>query len=195
MGEGRPQTPRPARRGAGGRVDELASMLRAAPARAGASRVLAVDGRAGAGKSTLAAELAEALAAPLVEMEALYGGWDGLADGIGRLARDVLGPLAEGREALVPRYDWAAASWLEPEPLPPVPLLLIEGVGAGALAAAAHLSVIVWVEAPEELRHRRALARDGELFAENWDRWAAQEERYLASDRTPERADAIVEEA
>ena len=36
------------------------------------------------------------------------------------------------------------------------------------------------------------MARDGELFARNWERWAEQEDRYLAADRSPERADIVL---
>ena len=107
---------------------------------------VAVDGRSGAGKTLLAAELREQLGAPVVALEDLYGGWDGLEDGIGLLVADVLVPLRAGRAALVPRYDWVAAAWAEPWPLEPPAVLIIEGVGAGARRAAADATVLVWVE-------------------------------------------------
>src|SRR5579871_514962 len=88
---------------------------------AAAGGVLAIDGRSGSGKTTLAA----ALGAPVVSLEDLYGGWDGLRPGIERLVRCVLEPLAAGRRARVPRYDWHAGRWREPWPLDPPPLLVV----------------------------------------------------------------------
>jgi len=148
--------------------------------------VLAIDGRSGAGKSTLAA----ALRAPVVSLEDLYGGWDGLRPGIDRLVREVLEPLQAGRTALVPRYDWHAERWAEPWPLEPAPLLVVEGVGAGALAAAPYVSALVWIEVEESERRRRTIGRDGRIYDdEHWAQWALQEDEYVASDRPQERAD------
>ena len=147
--------------------------------------VLAIDGRSGAGKSTLAA----ALGAPVVSLEDLYGGWDGLRPGIDRLVREVLEPLRAGRTALVPRYDWHAPGWAEPWPLAPSPLVVVEGVGAGALAAAPYVDALVWIEVAESERRRRTLERDGTIFDdEHWAQWVAAEDDYVASDRPQERA-------
>ncbi len=156
---------------------------------AAAGPVLAIDGRSGAGKSTLAG----ALGAPVVSLEDLYGGWDGLRPGIDRLVREVLEPLRAGRVALVPRYDWHAARWAAPWPLERPPLLVVEGVGAGALAAAPYVGALVWIEVPEHERRRRTLARDGALYdEERWRQWALDEEDYVARERPDERADLTV---
>ncbi len=171
----------------------LAARTRAAPARAGATRVLAIDGRSGAGKSTLAGALAETLAAPLVSLEQLYGGWDGLRAGIERLVGVVLMALAERRPAEVPCYDWASEEWLTPQPLGVPEILIVEGVGAGALAAARYLSLLVWVEVPDASRQARAMARDGHIYEGHWELWSQQEEEYLRNDRPSERADVLIE--
>jgi cytidylate kinase len=154
--------------------------------------VLAVDGRSGAGKSSLAAALSGELGVPVVSLEDLYGGWDGLEHGIDLLVSEVLEPLAAGRDARVPRYDWVRQVWLEPTRLG-VPELIVEGVGAGARRAAAFESLVVWLEAPPSVRKKRALDRDGEVFAPHWDQWAAQEDAMLARERTPERADMVID--
>jgi uridine kinase len=162
------------------------------PPRAGVTRVVAIDGRSGAGKTLLAAALAGELAAPVVSLEALYGGWDGLERGIDLLVSDVLEPLAAGRAARVPRYDWLAGKWAEPVLLEPPGVLIVEGVGTGARRAAAFESLLVWLEVPASTRKKRALDRDGETFAPYWDRWAAQEEKMLAREHTPDRADIVI---
>jgi uridine kinase len=169
-----------------------AALRRAAP-RAGATRVIGVDGRSGAGKTSLAGVLGNELAAPVVSLEDLYGGWDGLGRGIDLLVSEVLEPLAAGRVAHVPRYDWVAKSWCEPMALDPPAVLIVEGVGAGARRPAVYESVLVWLEAPASVRKKRALDRDGETFAAHWDQWAAQEDAMLARERTQDRADVTID--
>jgi uridine kinase len=171
---------------------EIQAALQRAPARAGLTRVLAIDGRSGSGKTRLAAELSAALGAAVVPLEDFYGGWDGLDRGIGVLVSEVLEPLAAGRIVRVPRYDWVAGTWGEPAALELPEVLIVEGVGAGARRAAAFESLLVWLEAPTAVRKRRALARDGETFAPYWDMWAAQEETMLARERTRERANLVL---
>ena len=73
--------------------------------------VIAIDGRSGAGKTSLASGLGSALGAPVVTLEDLYGGWDGLERGIDLLVSEVLEPLGAGVAARVPRYDWVTAAW------------------------------------------------------------------------------------
>jgi uridine kinase len=173
-------------------VDEVVvAQLREAAPSAGTVVVIAIDGRSGAGKSTLAARLAGELGGvPIVALEDLYGGWDGLEAGIARLRDDVLAPLAAGRAAEVPRYDWHAGAWTAPWRVEPPERLIVEGVGAGARSLAPLVSVLVWVEAGAAERRARGLARDGpEVYDEaSWRAWAAQEERYLARDRPQSRA-------
>jgi len=171
---------------------QIARALRRRPPRAGTTRVLAIDGRSGAGKTSLAAALAGQLGAPVLSLEGLYGGWDGLERGIDLLVTDVLVPLAAGWAADVPKYDWVAGEWAEPVVLEPPEVLIVEGVGAGARRAAAFESLLVWLEVPALTRKKRALDRDGETFAPYWDQWAAQEDLMLARDRTPDRAGIII---
>jgi uridine kinase len=156
------------------------------------TRVIAIDGRSGAGKSSLAARLQGELGAALVSLEDLYGGWDGLERGIDLLVSKVLEPLSAGRAARVPRYDWVSRTWGEPWVLEPPAVLIAEGAGAGARRAAAYAETVIWMEAAPSVRKKRALERDGETFAPYWDMWAAQEDLMLAREHTPERADLVI---
>ena len=184
------QRPYPESEGAS--TSALAPALAAAEPSAGATRVLAIDGRSGSGKSTIARGVAGLLDAPLVSLEDLYGGWDGLEHGIELVAAAVLEPLSRGEGAAVPRYDWAAREWGQPWRLEPPALLVIEGVGAGARSLAPYTSVLAWIEIPEQERRARALARDGDLYAPHWERWAAQEEAYLEREGLPGRANIVI---
>ncbi len=172
-------------------MESILAAVREAPPRAGTTRVIAIDGRSGAGKSTLALALAGHLGAPLVALEDLYGGWDGLEQGVALLCSAVLAPLAESRAASVPRYDWQTGAWLAPWTLESPHCLVVEGVGAGALAAAPYTSMLVWLELAASTRRERALNRragDGQ----QWERWALQEDAFFAREHPERRADLVL---
>jgi cytidylate kinase len=171
----------------------VAELARSRPPRAGRTRVIAIDGRSGAGKTSLAAKLSGTLSAPVVALEYLYGGWDGLERGVDVLVSEVLEPVAQGRAAHVPRYDWGAAAWRTPWRLKPPEVLVVEGVGAGARRAAHYESLLIWTEAAASVRKKRALDRDGDTFAPHWNGWAAQEDAMLAREGTPQRADVVID--
>jgi uridine kinase len=175
-------------------VERIAAAVQDAPPRCGRTKVVAIDGRSGAGKSTVARGLGTRLTAPVLQMEGLYDGWDGLERGVARLAADVLAPLARGEAAHVPQWDWHAGAWGVPRRLPArPPVLVVEGVGAGAAAIAPYASVVVWVEAPDATRRERAIARDGETYEPFWATWAQQERALLARDDIRARADLVIE--
>jgi hypothetical protein len=174
-------------------LDGLLAAVRAVPARSGRTRVLAVDGRSGSGKTTLARDLAARAGAPLVRMDDLYPGWDGLAAAVPRLVDGVLEPLRAGRPAVYRRWDWVRGTEGDVREVPTTGVLVLEGVGCGAAACRPYLTALLWLQAPLPVRYARAMARDGEGYRPHWDRWAAQEERYLASDHPAEHADVRVD--
>ena len=178
----------------------LADAVLAAPPKLGATRLVCVDGPAGAGKSTLAAELARNLRArtsapvPVVTMDDLYAGWEEPLDvAARRLERQVLGPLRRGEPGLYQRYDWHAGSFADWQDVPVGPVLIVEGVGAAPGQVAPQTSLLVWLDAPAAVRLRRGIERDGEQQRQQWLRWMAKEQRYLARQGTADRADIVVD--
>lgn len=155
--------------------------------------VVAVDGRSGTGKTTYAGRLAERLAAPVLHLDDVYPGWDGLEAAVTIVTDSVLAPLAAGEPAAYARWDWMRARPGRRVVVPPTPVLVVEGVGAGAHPAGDHAAVTVWLEADDDLRRHRALSRDGAVFERQWERWAAQEERVFAADHVRDRADLVVD--
>lgn len=174
-------------------VERVLAWARAQPPSAGTWRVLAVEGRSGSGKTTLARAVSARLDAPLISMDDLYAGWDGLGRGVTALHDWILRPLAEGRPAVWRRWDWAAGTYTGEHPLPDADWLVIEGVGAGGSAVRPYLCGVVWMESPDEVRRRRALARDGQTYAPHWDRWARQEDVFYAAERVRDSADLVIE--
>jgi uridine kinase len=162
------------------------------PPTLGPGRLLCIDGPSGSGKTTLADEVAALTGAPVVHMDNLYEGWGGLPRITGQLDR-LLRPLSRGRPGSYRRWDWYADRWAEVVVVPPVPLLVLEGVGAGSRSHAGLVTVLAWVEAPPDLRLRRGLSRDGVELDERLRAWAAAEQEHFARDHTRERADVVVD--
>ncbi|MDQ1629860.1 MAG: hypothetical protein QOI54_3604 [Actinomycetota bacterium] len=176
-------------------IELVAARVRTGGPRLGRTRLVVVDGPAGAGKTTYAGTLARELGdAQVVHMDDLYEGWDGLGPGVyQRLGDWLLGPLAAGRPGGYRRYDWCAAQFAEWHEVAPGAVLVLEGVGAAGLPVDGWATLRVWVQAPAPLRLARGLARDGAGLRDRWLRWAQDEQAHFAADRTRERAEVIVD--
>ncbi|MBT2593967.1 aminodeoxychorismate synthase component I [Arthrobacter sp. ISL-72] len=158
--------------------------------------IIAIDGRSGAGKTTLAIELAARLRehhkVSLFHLEDIYPGWNGLAAGIERFVSTVLAPLRRGEAAEWISWDWAKHYDGQARTTLPAEIVIVEGVGAAATAARPLLDAVIWAESSDDDRRTRALTRDGGTYEPFWDQWAAQEEDWLAADPVPDHADVRV---
>ena len=162
--------------------------------RCGATKVVAIDGPSGAGKTEFAEALAARLpAAHLLHMDDLYPGWNGLEQAVADLHDQVLEPLARGERAAYRRWDWENDRYAEWRDLPAASLLLVEGVGSGAGRGAALESVLIWLEAERSVRFRRGIERDGDSFRPHWQEWAALEDALFTGDATRGRADLVID--
>ncbi|NRQ51188.1 hypothetical protein [Aeromicrobium stalagmiti] len=173
------------------RYDALVRLVDGRQPACGTTKVLAVDGRSGAGKTRFTAGLAEATGATVLHLDDVYPGWDGLAATPPMIA-DALSSVAVGDVGRVPRWSWVRDEPVSELRVPPAPLLLLDGVGSGAATIRPYLSLLIWLDAPAAVRKARALARDGETYAPHWNRWAAQEDRLLAVEHTRSHADVVI---
>ena len=169
----------------------VAAARAAAPAR-GSTVVVAVDGRSGSGKTLLGSAVGAALGCPVVHLDDVFPGWDGLAAGVALVTQHVLEPLARGEHAAYPTWDWVRDRPGPSVPVDPATHLVLEGCGALVPPALPFAAVRVWVEAPTWLRRRRALARDGDVYAPHWERWARQEDTVYAVAHPREHADLVL---
>lgn len=171
-------------------VDDLANQLTASGA-----RTVLIDGRSGSGKSTLAQRLHVAWeTSVVVRLDDIYPGWDGLAWTVDHVRTALLEPRAAGRPGRWRRWDWtteAPSGWNEVEP---GRRLIVEGAGALTPAGRALADLGIWVDAPDVVRKRRALLRDGDTYGPHWDRWAAQEDIFIARHDPRSHADWTVTE-
>lgn len=169
---------------------ELAEQVASHPAGlGGTTRLVCIDGPAGSGKTTLAAKLGALLPAQVIHMDDLFEGWGGLEAGVRRLHEWILTPLAAGRSGRYRRYDWGLGTYAERHSVPCADFLVVEGCGSASLEVDRFDPFIIWVEADEEERLARGLARDGEHLESEWHRFMAQERKHFGYNRTAQRAD------
>ena len=164
---------------------------------AGRTPVVLIDGPSGAGKSTLADALLAAWPAPgrprLVRMDDLYPGWDGLDAGSEAVARDLLEPLRATGAGAWERWDWDAHRPAGRVVVAGGDPLVVEGCGTLSRRNAAQADLTVWLRADDALRKERALARDGAVFAAEWDRWQAQFDRFVAREHPVSHAGLVLD--
>ncbi len=157
-------------------------------------RLVAIDGHGGAGKSTIARQLAEVLGAEIVHTDD-FASWDNTLDWWPRLIADVLEPIRHGAQTLsYERGRWSATHLPEPVVGQPVTdVMILEGVSSARREFRPYLTYAVWVDTSKELCLQRGLERDGEERAPDWAKWFADEDAYIARDDPAGFADTIVD--
>jgi len=157
--------------------------------------VILIDGRSGAGKTTMAHDLVDRLGArlgqpvALVRLDDCYPGWHGLEAASRAVVETILRPVDPGYR----RYDWTLGRLAEWVSLPATGPLIVEGAGCLTPASALLADLSVWVDADETTRRRLAIQRDGATFEPWWDVWADQERAHLAANHPDELADVRVD--
>jgi hypothetical protein len=126
--------------------------------------------------------LAEALdGAPVLRLDDIASHTE-LFDWTGRLLSQVIEPLGRGETARYSPYDWRTRRFGPPRPLPPAPVIVVEGVGVGRRALRPYLALLLWMDLPREESWSRGRARDGAEQREFWEGWVRAEREHFAGD-------------
>ena len=156
------------------------------------TRIVAIDGHGGAGKSTLAEELAGELGGARIVHTDDFASWDVPLDWWPRLLEELLEPLSRGETARYRRSSWEGEKDTGIEEIAPAPFVLLEGVSASREAFRPFLTFSIWVETPRELCLQRGLERDGVQARAQWEAWMAEEDEYVERERPRERAQVVL---
>jgi uridine kinase len=172
--------------------------------------MVALDGRSGAGKSSLAAEIADSVEGAVVRVDDFYRDMpdtDRLklspTQGVERyfdwerLRDEALEPLVRGRPARFRCFDWFAGCGLTaPTIVEPHDIVIVEGVYSARPEFDDLLDLRVLVEVAEEAREQRRQQRLRTVSRDDphgWDaRWDAAERVYFDTIRPPDTFDLIV---
>lgn len=146
------------------------------------TRIIAIDGCRGAGKSTLAHMLSSQLMdCPIIHTDD-FASWDNPLSWYSRMIEQVLNPLSENKVSEYQKYDWAKRTltdWIRVEPSE---VLIIEGVSFSRQEFRRFLTFSIFVRTKRDLRLKRGLERDGESALDLWTQWMKQEDEYVQRD-------------
>ena len=159
--------------------------------------VIAIDGPAGAGKTTLATNLALALAQDLkvqiIHMDDLYDGWqNALGPQLTETLTHIVSSHKTGKKVKFSKYDWAQTQFNEAHEIPEADLIILEGVGSGQIATRGELAALIWIDIEHSLGFERVISRDGDSIKAQMNKWLAQQEQHFAEEGTQNAADFIL---
>lgn len=160
--------------------------------------VIAIDGPAGAGKTTLAHELFLALSSSsrsvaVIHMDDLYAGWDNALTGdLTQILQYLVLQHRKRLSAQIKKYNWDTESFSESENIPVADLLILEGVGSGDRDLQADLAALIWIDIEPEIGLKRVIDRDGAQVQDQMQKWLATQQQYFSQHSTREKADFIL---
>lgn len=171
--------------------------LLSTPPRCGSTHIIAIDGRAGAGKTTLANELSLALRlhrkVSVIHLDEIYAGWElALSDALTISLLQILKSIAAGETAIFPIYDWTWEQFDSTREIFPCDLIIFEGVGSAQRVVREVATATIWMDVDPQTGLERVLDRDGEAIADQMNLWQVREEEHFLADATRANADFIL---
>ena len=153
--------------------------------------LLAIDGPAGAGKTTLAAKLEAEYAlhstVRVIHMDDLYNGWENaLSNALMEILDRITSAHLAERECTIKIFTWSLMKFDREEVIVPTDYLILEGVGAAQAVVRNAGAVTYWLDIDAETGLKRVLARDGAHIEKEMRQWQIQQSAHFAKDLTRE---------
>ena len=146
-------------------------------ANAAAPVVLALDGRCGSGKTTMAAALAEQFP------DSIFA----------RLRDEVLAPARAGKPVLYRAYSCREGAYLPVQQLAAQPLVILEGSYSHHPLLAPYEDFRVFMTCSDAEQTRRLQAREGDRYPDFAARWVPLEEAYFTQHNIEDAADFVMD--
>lgn len=181
--------------------ETISSLLSAHPSR---PVLVALDGRCGSGKTTLAAQLAERFPDSAVfHTDDFYlppadrvDGWEHIPCAnmdLARLSREVLPPARAGDVVSYRAYSCREGTYLPAKSITSKPLFLVEGSYSHHPLLVENYDLRVFVTCSQQEQARRLQAREGKRYPNFVQRWIPLEEGYFVQHHIETRADLILD--
>ena len=182
-------------------INSITALLSTA---AGRPILIALDGRCGSGKTTLAAQLARQFPQSItVHTDDFYlppasrvANWEQIPCAnmdLERLRAQVLTPARAGQAVPYRAYSCRAGTYLLEQCFVPQPLVIVEGSYSCHPTLADCYDLKVFVTCSKEEQARRLLAREGERYSGFTARWIPLEEGYFAKFQIEQTVDFILD--
>ena len=165
--------------------------------------IVAIDGRCGSGKTTLAQSLAASLSATLIHaddffLRASQRTPDRLAEPGGNLDRErllseLILPLSEGRDTTYRPYICSLAALGAPVAVKAAEIVIVEGSYSHHPDLAPYYDLRVFLDTPPTLQLKRLSLREPEEKLEAFiTRWIPLEEKYISALSVKDKADIVI---
>lgn len=159
--------------------------------------IIAIDGPAGAGKTTLAQTISLALSPQMsttvIHMDELYPGWE---KALGVELTETLTWLTQSHKAKKPLkyspFNWALNEFNPSHVLDSTQLLILEGVGSAQRSIEGCLATSIWLDLDPQIGFQRVIERDGATITAEMTKWLAMQEQHFATDQTKERCEFLL---
>ena len=182
-------------------VEKISTLLSISPA---APVLVALDGRCGSGKTTLAAQLARQFPQSItVHTDDFYlppasrvANWEQIPCAnmdIQRLRDEVVAPARAGQAFSYQAYSCREGAYLPPRPLGSAPLVIVEGSYSHHPSLAPYYDIRIFVTCSPDEQARRLRKREGELYSNFVERWIPLEEGYFAKFQIEQTVDFILD--
>ena len=153
--------------------------------------LLAIDGPAGAGKTTFAAKLEAELSlkgtVKVIHMDDLYNGWNNaLSNPLAEILDRISTAHLAGREFVIKIFNWHIMAFDREERITPTDYLIIEGVGAAQQIVRETGAITYWLDIEPEIGLQRVLDRDGAHIEVQMRQWQVDQDKHFARDETRE---------
>lgn len=171
--------------------------LLSGPSNCGTTHLIAIDGRAGAGKTTLARELSLALGVTrhvnIIHLDEIYNGWENaLGRSLTQTLSQLLDDLSSERVSSLPIFNWKDMAFDSQKEISPCDLMIIEGVGSAQEVVRKFATATIWLDIDPANGLQKVLDRDGMGIRKEMLQWQVREDAHFLSDRTRERADFVL---
>jgi uridine kinase len=151
--------------------------------------LLAIDGPAGAGKTTYAAQLEAELSVNstvrVIHMDDLYNGWDNaLSSVLSETLDQITAAHLAGDEFVIKIFNWHTMQFDRSERVIPTDYLILEGVGAAQQIVRESGAITYWLDIEPEIGLQRVLNRDGAHIEVQMRQWQVDQDKHFARDET-----------
>jgi hypothetical protein len=159
--------------------------------------LIAIDGPAGAGKSTLAKDLylyfSVSRDVNLLGLDEIYDGWENalgvkLTSDLESIARAHVDKISTSIQI----YDWSSSRFGEVRTIEPKDIFIIEGVGSAQEVIRNHKAITIWMDIDPPLGIERVLNRDGHHIAQEMKAWQVLQSQHFALSGARDNADFII---
>ena len=159
--------------------------------------IVAIDGPAGAGKTTLAEHLSAALSLKYkvhtLHMDDLYNGWENAFD---HHLSDSLALAAKAHQKSekysLATFNWGLNYFNSPHEIPQAELLILEGVGSSQASIRPYLVASIWIDIDAEAGLVRVLNRDGNAISTQMQNWLRIQEQHFHDNDSQNAADFVL---